>query len=102
MEKAMESCMERFTTCEKKWWRDFIASEKARRNMWSKMSDEELKQGGKLDWPLKRLKRYREHQEKVNQEATDVSAKGNAIKDMIAKRNTFKKVCVCLRYCYLL
>ncbi len=98
MQRSMESCMDRFTQEEKGWWRAFLSTEQSKRRMWARISEKELKEGGRLDWPLKRLKKYEEPSKRLEIEANNVSEKGMAIKEMIDKRNNFKKVSITLYF----
>ena len=61
--KQLEDCVakcKRLTAADRNWWSSFISNEKDYHQRWTDPSDEIFQNHKKKEWPLKKLKQYKQ------------------------------------------
>lgn len=92
IEKGVKHCTERFNREEKEWWEQFLQQEQAKRSNWEEITEEQLVEGGAVDWYLDKLEPYREPPASREEENAEVLTKIQVIRKKFEQSTTFKPV----------
>ena len=94
LQDSVNKC-KRLTNEDKLWWSSFVSSEKALRDKWSTASAKTLKEEKRSEWPLRKLKRYREIKEAAATDA-DQQQREETLADLLRKADHFPDVSICI------
>ena len=75
IEKGVKNCDKCFNSEEREWWKEFLQQEQAKRSNWEEISEEELVEGGAVDWYLNKLQPCEEPPASSQEEDAAVQAK---------------------------